>query len=100
MLTVSWVDAEELCAQSVEKMPKATDCLVVVAGVKAGGSAFDSATAAAWWFGRGAVGCGCKCASLGLLANLMFAGGSDIVGLFYWSCCRSMHGHYATQSEL
>lgn len=83
MFTVSWVDAAELCAQSVEKTPNATDCLVVVAGVNAGGSAFESATAAAWWFGRGAGGCGCECASKGLLANLVFAEGSDIVDLLY-----------------
>ena len=38
----------ELCPQSVERTPKATDCLVVVAGVNAGGSAFESATPAAW----------------------------------------------------
>jgi hypothetical protein len=98
MFTVSWVDAE-LCPHSVEKTPNATDCLVVVAGVNAGGSAFESAAPAAW-FGRGAAGCGCGCASPGLAANLIFAKDSDIVGLLYWSCCTSMHGRDAAHFEV
>ena len=98
--TVSWVDAE-LWPHSVEKTPSATDCLVVVAGVNAGGSAFESATLAAW-FGRGAAvcGCGCECASPGLVANLIFAEASDIVGLLYWICCTSMHGCDAALFEV
>lgn len=98
MFTVSWVDAE-LWPHSVEKTPSATDCLVVVAGVNAGGSAFESAVLAAW-FGREAARCGCECASPGLAANLIFAEGSDIVGLLYWSCCTSMHGRDAAQFEV
>ena len=58
-----------LLPQSVEKTPKATDCLVVVAGVNSGGSASDSA---------GAAACGCGC-SQGLLASLMFTGAFGIV---------------------
>jgi hypothetical protein len=54
-----------LLPQNVEKTPKATDCLVVVAGVNSGGSASDSA---------GAAACGCGCPSQGLLASLMFTG--------------------------
>lgn len=102
MFTDSWADAG-LCPQSVEKTPKATDCRVVVAGVNAGGSAFESATPATWWFereGAAGCGCGCECASQGLAANLVFAEGSDIVGLLYWSCCTSMHGRDAAQFEV
>lgn len=40
--------------QSVEETPSATDCLVVVAGVSVGGSAFASATEEPWWFAGGA----------------------------------------------
>lgn len=45
-----------LVPQSVEKTPSATDCRVVVAGVRVGGSAPESATPAAWLGGGGAEG--------------------------------------------
>ena len=47
-----------LLSNNVVKTPKATDCLVVVAGVKVGGRAPESARPEAWWwFEGGAENC-------------------------------------------
>lgn len=78
MARPSGVDAVP-CAQSVERPPRATDCLVVVAGVKAGGSVLESATPPTWQLGRGAAAWGCGYAPRELLAGPVFSGASDIV---------------------
>ena len=71
---------EEVVPQNVEKTPSATDCLVVVAGVSAGGSAPESAAAGAWLFGGGAENEAGTGACGGSTRECEFAADSGIVG--------------------